>query len=307
MKRLVVLVAVGTAIVAVGLVGRVWWKSRRLVVPPPASGAQRPAVGTIYGVSENLYVVPGGGGNTAVFVTAGGVILVDTKYAERYEAMLDQVRTVTSKPILNVINTHIHTDHTGGNSHVPSSVDIIMQANAARSMEKLGTGDFKPARPLHTYKDKLTLLSGQDAVDLYYFGPAHTDGDTFVVFRSAGVMHAGDVFPDKTAPIINAPWGGSGLTYEATIARAATEISGVSRVITGHGPVYSWDDFVDYGEYMRILLDGARSGRRSGKRPHQVVQGLTLPAKFKDYEPGRLDATLVEIYNGLTPWWQFWK
>jgi hypothetical protein len=43
-------------------------------------------------------VILGAGGNTTVFVTAGGVVLVDTKLPNNGEAILNQVRTVSDKP-----------------------------------------------------------------------------------------------------------------------------------------------------------------------------------------------------------------
>ncbi len=224
--------------------------------------------------------------------------------------MLDQVKTVTSKPVTHIICTHAHADHAGGSSRAPADVQVLAQENTGRRLaafERTLDSRNERAHPARTFRDRLTIFDGQDAIDLYYFGPAHTDGDTFVVFRAAGVMHAGDVFPERSAPNINTEWGGSGLAYGATIAKAAAGISGVGLVITGHGPVYAWDDFVDFGEYMEILLEQSRAALRSGKRPFQVVAELKLPAKFKDYKPGRVGDTIVEIYRGLTPWWQFWK
>ena len=68
----------------------------------------------------------------------------------------------------------------------------------------------------------MTLLSGKDAIDLYYFGPAHTNGDTFVVFRNARVVHAGDAFANKGQPLIDRNNGGSGIAYPETIERRRT-------------------------------------------------------------------------------------
>ena len=65
----------------------------------------------------------------------------------------------------------------------------------------------------------MTLLSGKDAIDLYYFGAAHTNGDTFVVFRDARVMHSGDAFANKGQPIIDANNGGSGIAYSDTMTQ----------------------------------------------------------------------------------------
>ena len=111
---------------------------------------------------------------------------------------LDQVRTVTDKPVTMIINTHTHGDHTGSNLFFPATVEIVTHENTTANMEKMPVFQDpanKNGMPDQTYKDCLTLLGGNDAIDLYYFGPAHTNGDTFVVFRKRRVMHAGDVFP----------------------------------------------------------------------------------------------------------------
>src|SRR5262245_27904990 len=106
-------------------------KSRRLlpaivVVGLAVAGAaaqQRPRIpptGAIKKVRDNLYVIPGAGGNTTVFVTQAGVVLVDTKLPNNGEAILTQVRTVTDKPVSTIINTHSHPDHIGSNEYFPA-------------------------------------------------------------------------------------------------------------------------------------------------------------------------------------------
>ena len=170
-------------------------------------GPQFPPVGAIEKVAGNVYMVPGQGGNTGVLVTANGVVLVDTKLANNGQAILDQVESVTDKPITHIINTHTHGDHTGSNQFFPASVEIVVQENTAANMQKMPVfqeAANKQGLADRTYKDKLTLLSGADAIDLYYFGAAHTNGDTFVVFRNARVMHSGDAFATKAQPFIDA-------------------------------------------------------------------------------------------------------
>ena len=169
---------------------------RALVAQQPAAAG--PNVAGIEKVKDNLYMVTGGGGNTAVFVTANGVVLVDTKLANWGQAILDQVKTVTDKPVTHIINTHTHGDHVGSNEFFPASGrDRGARQRHDEHGEDAGVrrrGEEARASPTSTYTDKLTVLGGNDAIDLYYFGPAHTNGDTFVVFRNLRVMHAGDVF-----------------------------------------------------------------------------------------------------------------
>src|SRR5687767_5901655 len=187
-----------------------------------------PGVGAIQKAAGNVYWIPGAGGNTAAYVTANGVVLVDTKLANNGQAILDQVRTVSDKPITHIINTHTHGDHNGSNQFFPASVEIVVQENTAKNMQKMEVfqqAANKHGLPDRTYKDRLTLLSGNDAIDLYYFGAAHTDGDTFVVFRNARVLHPGDAFASRAPGRIDTGNGGSGVEWANTITQAAKTIT----------------------------------------------------------------------------------
>jgi len=250
-----------------------------------------PPLGAPEKVAENVYRIPGAGGNSALFIRPEGVLLVDTKLANNGPGLLEQIRKVTDKPLTHIINTHTHGDHTGSNGFFGATVDIVAQENTKTNMQKMP--DFKSGvgLPHVTFKDHLTLFSGKQAVDLYYFGAAHTNGDAFVVFRSARVMHAGDVFATKGLPIIDTGNGGSGVAYPETIARAAAGIKNVDRVITGHSDVMSWQDFVDYGEFNRDYLEHARAARAAGQTPEQAAASFKPKDKFKNY-------TLSSAFSG---------
>jgi glyoxylase-like metal-dependent hydrolase (beta-lactamase superfamily II) len=255
--------------------------------PGRQGGGGAGGIKSIEKVADNLYFIFGNGGNTAVYVAEKGVVLVDTKNPNNGQAILDQVKTITDKPITHIINTHTHGDHNGSNIFFPASVEIVTQENTAANMQKMPA--FQEAANKHgladrTYKDKMTLLSGKDAIDLYYFGPAHTNGDTFVVFRNDRVVHAGDAFANKGQPLIDRNNGGSGIAYPETIAKAAKGIRNVDVVINGHSPVtMKFQDLVDYGEFNRLFLEHARASLKAGKTPEQAMMDLKLPDKFKDY------------------------
>ena len=125
MKRLIIL----TGLMATGAVS--------IVI---ARAQQDPAAIRIEKVKDALYVVTGGrqagsvSGNTTVFVTGTGVVIIDTKYPGYGKAILDQVRSVTSKPVTMIINTHTHADHTSGNSEFPRTVDIVAHENTKTNM-----------------------------------------------------------------------------------------------------------------------------------------------------------------------------
>ena len=183
-------------------------------------------------VADNLYMIPGQGGNSGVFIHAKGVVLVDTKNPNNGQAILDQIKTVTDKPITHIINTHTHGDHNGSNIFFPATVEIVTHENTQANMKKMPA--FQDAANAHglpdrAFSDRLTVLGGNDAIDLYYFGPAHTNGDAIVVFRNARVAHTGDMFAGKGQPLIDRPNGGSGVEYGATIGKAVAAIKNVVR------------------------------------------------------------------------------
>ena len=216
-----------------------------------ASQAAQPAgprVIDIQKLKDNLYVLtsstPGNaatfsGGNVAVFITDGGVTLVDTKLAGWGQAVLDKVKSVTNKPVTTIINTHTHGDHTGNDGFFGTTVEIVAQENTKTNMEKMDAfkGDNAKFLPKKTYKDKLTLGSGKDRIDLYYFGAGHTNGDTFVVFPALRVLHTGDMFAWKDAPLCDRNNGGSCVAFPRTLQKVLATIKNVDTVIPGHSPM----------------------------------------------------------------------
>lgn len=264
---------------------------------------QRPAALEIQKVKDNLYVIFGGGGNTAAFITETGVVIVDTKVPGLGPAILDKVKSVTPKPVTMVINTHTHFDHVGSNIAFTGMVEFIAQENCKASMEKMPaflSDEGKKFLPGKTYKDKLSLLKGNDKIDLYYFGRGHTSGDTFVVFPALKVMHAGDMFAFTSGlPIIDVTSGGSGLEFPRTLTKAAAGIKGVETVIPGHSPVTDWSAFKQYGEFIQAFVAAAEQAKKDGKTIDQAVADLKLPEKYKDYKLGGAKAGVTAIYNEL--------
>src|SRR5881397_3947890 len=111
--------------------------SMALVASQAPGGQRGPNVAQIEKVRDNLYMITGGGGNTAAFITDGGVVIIDTKLAGWGQAILDKVRTVSDKPISLIINTHTHPDHTGSNEFFGPTVDVVAQENTKTNMQNM--------------------------------------------------------------------------------------------------------------------------------------------------------------------------
>jgi glyoxylase-like metal-dependent hydrolase (beta-lactamase superfamily II) len=268
-------------------------------------------------VRDNLFLLRGGGimlqaprmdspgglskmpasGNTLALITRTGVVLVDTKVPKSGESIMAALRTVTDLPVTMIINTHYHDDHTGGNPDFPSSVDVLVHENTARLMQTMPpvTGG-RPAPnifaaskgqglPKRTFTDRLTLGEGNDRIDLYYFGRAHTGGDAWVAFPAQKVLHAGDVFASKSIPLVDTNNGGSGAAYSGTIARAVATLSMLEIVITGHSPVdspptHTLSDLKTYGEFVGEYMQAARDAKRAGRTLEDFNRTWKIPERF---------------------------
>jgi glyoxylase-like metal-dependent hydrolase (beta-lactamase superfamily II) len=247
--------------------------AQRSPLPPP---------GPIEHITGNLYKIFGGGGNTLVFVQEDGVALVDTKMPGNGQAILDQVRTITDKPITTIINTHSHPDHIGSTDFFRErfpDVRVIAQENTRKWVES----NERYARELVPdtgYNDRMTIGDGDDRIELYYFGVAHTDGDTFVVIPAARAMFLGDIMAWDMAPLIDPPSGGTVIGLPDALELAAETVKGVDTVIEGHGAVNTWEGYLRFARFNRALLNAARTAYDRGDPPGAAVAELQRNAEF---------------------------
>lgn len=286
MKRvstLGILIAVGSVSIAV--------KAAQQQPPQPSADNI-----TVEKVKDNLFVLRGGGGNTAVFVQARGVTIVDTKNPGWGQPLLDKVKTLTDKPVTRVINTHTHYDHVSGNVAMPATVEIIAHQNTVKMMPNTtsvqGIGDtenvFKASGgkgvATRGFSDTLTLGSGADQIKLYYFGPAHTGGDAWVEFVTHRVVHSGDVFPNKGLPIMDKINGGTGVGYAGTVRKAADALKHAEWIINGHTPAQTTiADMRLFADFVADFVAHVQAAKKAGKTNVQAVAEWKNPEKYKDF------------------------
>src|SRR5580765_975109 len=266
-------------------------------------------------LKDNLFVLKGGGGNTAVFVGSDGVTVVDTKIPGWGQPLIAKIKELTDRPVIRIINSHTHYDHVGGNVDFPTTIDIVAHVNTRTNMEggrppkgaearvppdvfKANGGKNMAKR---TFKDKMTIGSGAERIDLYYFGRGHTNGDAWTVFPSLRVMHAGDIFSGKLVPLLDSNNGGSGVEIADTLAKAGS-IKDVDQIITGHSTVMTPADLKEYAEFNRDFLTYVRDAKKAGKSIDESAGGYKFPEKFPGYrapQPDSVKNNIEVIYAEL--------
>lgn len=289
MKRAIIL----TSIAVSGLVAAGVAAQNRPTIPP---------VGKIEKITNKLYKIGGQGGNTTVFLTKKGVVLVDTKLPNNGQAILDQVRSVTDKPITMIINTHVHPDHIGSNDFFTKAnpaLEVVAQDNVKKQLDanpKAIAGD----KPNKTFATDMTIGSGDDEIQLKYFGAGHTNGDAFVYFPHEHTFLTGDDMAWNMGPLIDPASGGSIIALRETLTRAQDYYftKGIQHVVTGHGGVYPFKVFRGYTSYIRALVSTSQDAVKRGQTPEMVMGQLARSPNFLIYMS---DKTLPGLEYGGTP------
>ena len=272
-------------------------------------------------VSDNLYLLRGGGNNILALVREDSVVLVDTLGVGWGAATRAALDNLTTAPVTMIINSHDHAGHTAGNVEFPHVTEVVAHENARRRMEAMDAFSGENARflPTRTFTDTLALLDGIDRVELHYFGASHTDADALVVFPEKGIAFMGDLWAGNSPPHVDFAAGGSIAGYPDVLAAALEELSyfpefvrgpevrTFDMVVPGHQeppdltPLLfwlTWADLERYTQFTRELVDtltGARADGRSADEAEAAGRGLT--DRYPEYDFEYLWRFVALVYN----------
>ncbi len=243
MRRLRILLgALLGAILAVG--GWTWWRIGRIDVER---------------VAPDLWVLSGVGGNVTVLVTDAGVVVIDTMtFVRQGNAILARIHAITEEPVVAILNTHYHLDHTHGNPAFAPGTKVIATTNTLRHLRDLDAAFWAgaPARdllPNETFDGAHELHLGNRTVQAFHPGRGHTDGDLVVLIPEDRVLVAGDLLFNGHWPNVDLEAGGSVREWPATIERLLP--LAFDRVVPGHGAVTDRDGLRRFQTFMTSLWE----------------------------------------------------
>lgn len=238
-----------------------------------AQGGFGPAELEINQVRDGFFMIRDeNSGNINVFVSDDGVMLIDTKFARDYERYMALLRTVTDQPVRFVINTHMHGDHTGGNSLLEAlGPDIIATDNARRRLAAAQATGL----PNITFNDHMRLYFGERVMDLYWLGRGHTDGDLVIHLPEERMVLTGDLFAGYEPNIRLIDYGAGGSLKEWVATLEAVLALDFDTVIPGHsGPTdrAMMQQYLDENERMLELIGEMDA---SGRSPQEIQTAVT--------------------------------
>ncbi len=242
-------------------------------------------------VTDGVKLLEGAGGNVAVVTTAEGTILIDAKFAPNVPQIYDAAKSLSSKPIRFLVNTHHHGDHTGGNAALAAKepMEILAHENARANMIKGGM----PGVPRIGFKDSITIGLGGVELRAIYLGRGHTNGDVVILFPQKRLLHAGDLIA-APGPFIDYANGGSGIEWVATLDKVLA--LDFDTVIPGHGPLYTKADLKTFRDKLDGMVRKMTELKRKGLSKEDAVKAFD-PASL-GWEPGRMfNRTLPPLYD----------
>ena len=232
-------------------------------------------------VAEGVYMLAGRGGNIGLSVGQDGAFLIYDQYAPLTDKILAAIAAVTDKPVRFLVNTHWHGDHTGGNENIGKGGTIIIAHDNVR--KRLAKGQYMKvfnanippappqALPVITFADGVTFHWNNETLEVVHSKSAHTDGDAVIYFKSANVVHVGDLFFNGIYPFIDAGSGGSLEGVIAGVDEVLGRIDDTTKVIPGHGPLGNKADLKAYRDMLATVHGRMTELIKEGKNIDEIV------------------------------------
>jgi glyoxylase-like metal-dependent hydrolase (beta-lactamase superfamily II) len=232
-------------------------------------------------VAPGVHVLFGAGGNIGVSTGDDATVLIDDQFAPLTPKIIAATAKLSPHPIKFVINTHWHGDHTGGNANLGQAGAIIVAQDNVRT--RMASDQFiallkqtvkaspPVALPMVTFDSTTTLhLNGED-IRAVHVAPAHTDGDSLIVFTRANVIHMGDTFFANGYPIVDQSSGGNAKGVVAAADRGLELGNAMTRYIPGHGKVSNRAALVAYRAMVADTIAAVAKAMAGGKSLDAVI------------------------------------
>lgn len=280
--------------------------------PPPAPNSQ--AFARVIDLGQGVSMLMGQGGNLGLSVGEDGVFLIDDQYATNAAVNLAKIEELAKGKPKYLINTHWHFDHAGGNEVFgKAGATIFASENVRKRLTGEVKSDSRGAPQVPAAASALPVVTFTTGIDFHLNGqtirairaplPAHTDGDTFIYFVEADVLHTGDTYMKDRYPFVDTGSGGTQAGFIAAL-EALVKIAGPNtKVIPGHGELATKADLEAALEMHKGARAAVEALVKSGKTLQEAVAAKPLAKWTPRFAgPGGFisdDAYVTVIYNEL--------
>ena len=261
----------------------------------PLTQQAQPTPITTTDLGDGLYMLQGRGGNIGVLAGEDGVFVIDSQYADMAPGILNAIDAIAGTKPTYLVNTHWHGDHTGGNAILGENGATIIAHQGGRDRVTVDvTRDFfgqenttpaspSAAWPVITFNDEMTLYLNGQTIRLIHAPDAHTDGDTFIYFEEADVLHTGDLMFSGMFPFVDVTSGGTFSGFAAA-STAMVELAGEeTRIIPGHGPLSTEADLAAILDMLNGTVTAVQVEVDAGKDIEAILDAAPLTPWVEDW------------------------
>ncbi|MDH3694797.1 MAG: MBL fold metallo-hydrolase [Gammaproteobacteria bacterium] len=236
---------------------------------------------SVVDVTDNIKMLMGRSGNIGLFTGDDGTFMIDDKFPDMKKEVVNAIKSAGGDIPNFLINTHWHSDHTGGNESFGTRGSVIVAHDNVRARMSVDnvikTFDMNApaapaiALPMVTYDSVIRFHLNGDALDVMHIPGAHTDGDSVVHFTGTNVIHAGDIFFNGFFPFIDTDHGGSLAGMIAGADQLLALVDENTKIIPGHGPLANKPDLQAYRDMLVLAQDKLTLQKADGKTLNEVT------------------------------------
>jgi glyoxylase-like metal-dependent hydrolase (beta-lactamase superfamily II) len=259
-------------------------------------------------IRGNVGSFVGQGGTIGWLGSPDGVVVVDAQMPPTAKACLEGLNArFGNRSIECLFNTHHHRDHTGGNSVFRPAARTIVAHARVPELQKAAAQPGTEADLVYadaTFGDRWSIRVGSETVTAVYYGPAHTGGDSIVMFEQANVVHVGDLVFNRRLPVLDRPGGCQIARWISILEKLVRDSPADVRYIFGHAKpgfpvVGTKDDLLLQRDFLSALVDHVRGEIKAGKSRDAIVSAVGELKGFPEHGP-LTDRVLAPTYDELT-------
>lgn len=225
---------------------------------------------TVQQAAGDVYMLKGPGGNIGVLATNKGLLLVDDKFAPLAEKIETAMKGIEDRSLKYVVNTHYHGDHTGSNKFFSHKAPIFAHENVRTRLSNK-KDHHADSLPVVTYKEGITIHLDNEEVQLTHLPSGHTDGDTYVYFKNANVLHTGDLFFEVGFPYVDLKSGGSVKGYLKSVKHMLKHTPTDVVIIPGHGKLTNKESLAAFANMIEFSINKVSKALASGKSEAEII------------------------------------
>ncbi|HZV71255.1 MAG TPA: MBL fold metallo-hydrolase [Saprospiraceae bacterium] len=239
---------------------------------------------------RNVGIFSEKGGTIGWLIQPDSIVVVDTQFREQAGHLIDEIKKFPSAPMPYLINTHHHGDHTSGNIAFKGLAQHVLahensKTNQMNNAKKNGN-EAEQLYPDMTFTDRWQQQVGDEFIDIQYWGPAHTNGDSIIHFQHANIAHVGDLMFNRKYPYIDKGAGAMIENWIQILQQLQSYFNNDTLFIFGHANdgyqvTGNKDDLAAFADYLTAVMEFVRNQLKAGKTKDEIMAATEIPGAIQ--------------------------